>query len=144
MRKLLTFLIASIFSIAVSASSFGGSMMLLGVGGPPAGGGATTTWNPSDKSAGISLDGTKLIATQTIGSTNQGVRAASGHSTGKFFASLVASSSNNQVNGISTTGLSLTAGGMTSGTSNVGFFNGGAVFFNVCTRPAPQVGAIFR
>jgi hypothetical protein len=32
MRKLLTFLIAAIFSISVSASSFGGSMMLLGVG----------------------------------------------------------------------------------------------------------------
>jgi hypothetical protein len=36
MRKLLTFLIAAIFSISVSASSFG-SMMLLGVGGGSAG-----------------------------------------------------------------------------------------------------------
>jgi hypothetical protein len=34
MRKLLTFMIATIFSISVSASSFGGSITLLGVGGP--------------------------------------------------------------------------------------------------------------
>jgi hypothetical protein len=33
MRELLTFLIAAIFSIAVSASSFGGSITVLGVGG---------------------------------------------------------------------------------------------------------------
>jgi len=33
MTKLLTFLTAAIFSIAVSASSFAGSLTLLGVGG---------------------------------------------------------------------------------------------------------------
>jgi hypothetical protein len=45
MRKLLTFLTATIFSISVSATSFGGSMGLLGVGGGSA---APTYQGPGD------------------------------------------------------------------------------------------------
>jgi hypothetical protein len=52
MRKLLTFLIAAIFSIALSASSFGGLMMPLGVGGS----GCTNN---------LSIDGTPQVSQTT-------------------------------------------------------------------------------
>jgi hypothetical protein len=50
MRKLFSILIALAAIVAVTASSFGGSMTLLGVGKAPGGGGATLTYTPTDVS----------------------------------------------------------------------------------------------
>jgi hypothetical protein len=56
MRKLLTFLIAAIFSISVSASSFG-SMMLLGVSG----GSASTPFSITHVSDNSNAAGTSSV-----------------------------------------------------------------------------------
>lgn len=76
----------------------------------------TTTWNPSDKSANVTLSGSNLIATITSG-TNQGVRSTISHSTGKWYAefkncffSTTPSSSSRGGVGIADSTYSLTAG----------------------------------
>jgi hypothetical protein len=66
-----------------------------------------------------------------MGSSNQGVRSIAGHSTGKYFVSLVIGAvSNNMLFGISTSAYSLTSGGLLSGTNGLGTVNGGSIIFN--------------
>jgi hypothetical protein len=43
------------------------------------------TWNPSDKSASITLSGSDLVASNSDASTNHSVRAIRGKSTGKWY-----------------------------------------------------------
>jgi hypothetical protein len=54
-------------------------------------GGATATWNPSDKSAAIALSSGNLLATSS--SSNTGVRATQGVSSGKFYCEFTVSTS---------------------------------------------------
>jgi hypothetical protein len=71
MRKLLTFLIASIFSISVSASSFGGSLTLLGVGGP------AVALSPVTLTYQVTANGGQAGSTLTFGTITIGASPSS-------------------------------------------------------------------
>jgi hypothetical protein len=139
MRKLLTFLIAlmalAVVGLSARAHAYGCQGWAQTIGGNGcnssiAAGGATTTWNPADTSAGFTLSGGNLIATQSLGSSNQGSRDVAGHSTGKFFCSLTINTVGNFLIGISNAAYSLTSGAILSSTNSVGVTSGGTIFFN--------------
>src|SRR5690606_21424014 len=88
------------------------------------------TWNPSDKTASITLSGGNLIATPT--STAQGVRATIGKSSGKPQFEV---NGGTNYSGIGVRNAGNTLAGFVGGTSGgLGYLNGGTIRFNNSTR----------
>lgn len=78
-------------TVAVTATNaFGSSAPAVSAGVGPIDPASVSysAWNPADKTAGIDLTGSNLIATHSVGSgySGQGVRATIGKSTGKYFS----------------------------------------------------------
>lgn len=67
------------------------------------------TWNPSDKSASISLSGANLIATRDAGTTHVSVRATQGRATGKYYFELHSLSGGDTIVGVAASTLSLSS-----------------------------------
>jgi len=114
-----------------SASGFGGSQVsVISLTGGGGGGGATTTWNPSDKSAAISLSSGNLTATGSS-ATFAGVRSIASASSGKKYWEIHADTINatSQIStgaGIAASSLDFPAGY----TSGVSWFSGGLIYVN--------------
>ncbi len=88
MRLLKTFA-AGLFALLLAVQPCAAQMLLMGVGSRTII--APTTWNPSDKSANITLSGSNLTATDTATDTRALVRATTSKTSGKwhFEATLV-------------------------------------------------------
>jgi hypothetical protein len=86
MRKLLSLWIVLAAIVAVTTSSFGGSMSLMGAGKPSGGGAAATQWNPSDSGTSFIITNSGRTATATAPPFGvPGGRSISSQSTGKFY-----------------------------------------------------------
>jgi hypothetical protein len=75
----------------------------------------TITWNPSDKTAGLTLSNGDLTATKT-GATNENIRATAGYATGKYyfeFTSGLAGSPSNDYYGVRDVSESINTTGIT-------------------------------
>jgi len=70
---------------------------------------AVPTWNPSDKSAGITLTVGNTVATSATG-TYQGVRSITSHSTGKWYFELAIGAATFQAVGIAPSTWAMTTG----------------------------------
>lgn len=92
---------------------------------------ANTTWNPSDKSGGITLSGGNLVATATA-TGNQGVRAADRQVSGKYYWEITpAVNVTNQAVGITNGAISIGSIQSSGGVGSVGCAycnNAGGVF----------------
>ena len=91
---------------------------------------ANTTWNPSDKTAGVTLTGSNLIATASA--TSNGVRAVDKQTTGKFYWEYTCNVSTLNVTavGVASGGLNLAAAVNSSqpaGVSWCALLHGGAL-----------------
>lgn len=70
---------------------------------------AYATWNPSDKSADITLSGSNLVATKTTAGGVDAVRGTQGKSTGKWYFEITLSGASNTGVGLGTSSASLTS-----------------------------------
>ena len=107
--------------------------LIAGFGGvivPAGGGGAAATWNPSDKSANITLSGGDLTATSTAGGPNN-VRSTVGKSTGKYYSehTVTHSSGAEYSLGVATAADPLNEYGG-SYTTGIAFYMDGTVYYN--------------
>lgn len=104
-------------------------------GGPGPGGVGATTWNPADKSAGITLDSTNLVATDTVTEHSDSVRSTSSATAGKLYYEITATTSAIDWSaGLTSAGFSLTLPQGLGGDANgIGFYNvspAQAVYYN--------------
>ena len=106
------------------------------------------TWNPSDKTSGIDLTGSNLIATHRVGVgyNGEGVRATVGKSSGKYFARFLTNIGVGSEYSIGVCGLAEPLsdyGG--SSTISIGLYMDGTVYYNaalVTTIQATSSGQI--
>jgi hypothetical protein len=95
---------------------------------------APTTWNPADKSAGITLSPNNLVATYSSGSGVQGVRSVSSKSAGKWvyevLLTLGSGSYSSTGAGISTGSASFTGLGSNASGGAIAYCNNGPVYSN--------------
>ena len=96
-----------------------------GGGGGGGGGVGGTTWNPSDKSSGITLSNANLTATDTVTANSNSVRTTTSASGGKLYFEITATTSSNDwavgmTNGTFSLTLSEGLGGDANG---IGFYN---------------------
>ena len=90
-----------------------------------------TTWNPSDKSSGINLSGSNLIASNAASAGNVGVRANFSAITGKFYHEVfVTANDQTYYNTVGISKLSAALSAIYSGTNGIGVAASGTVVKN--------------
>lgn len=92
---------------------------------------AATTWNPSDKSASITLSGGNLVATNPGSTGWRGVRSIASHSTGKYYCETTATVAvTNELFGIGNASGSFTSYLGDTGNNDMGWAAGGPIYRN--------------
>jgi hypothetical protein len=136
MRKLLTIwiVLAAIVGASVPASTafglFQGGMFSGGCGGAScAGTPSTTTWNPSDKSANLSLSGGNLVVTNTGSTADSAIRSVVSYSSGKKYYETTASGAGVTSFGIANASAPLSSF-LGSDNNGVGSLNNGNTLLN--------------
>lgn len=119
-------------ALLVTAPSNAGTLLLLGAG-PGSSVSSVVTWNPSDKSANVTLSNGNLTAASSTNS-NSTVRSTTSHSTGKYYFEFTSSDViTDTTNGIGlANGSQSLSGAIGDATTNgVGcFFAGNGVLYN--------------
>jgi hypothetical protein len=105
---------------------------------------ANTTWSPTDKSAGITLTGGNLIATNSGGGTNS-VRALDKQVTGKFYWECTCNTISSVITGVGIHAgwVSFVSGGYSSAVGTCGVIqSGGGVYVDGSHSGQPSLGAL--
>jgi hypothetical protein len=105
---------------------------------------ANTTWSPTDKSAGITLTGSNLIATCSGGGTNS-VRAPDKQVTGKFYWECTCNTISSVITGVGIHAgwVSFATGGYSSAVGTCGVLqSGGGIYVDGSHSGQPSLGAL--